>query len=81
MAVRVAQGMGEQDRSCQPVERFPLARARHMVANRLGDALPGRFILCCGAHSQERTEVLKPACGLARLIHVETMNDERTAVL
>ena len=52
-----------------------------MVAHRLGDALPGRFVFCRGAHSQERAEVLEAAGGLARLIDVKTVDNERPAIL
>ncbi|MNV77672.1 hypothetical protein D3C71_1711140 [compost metagenome] len=51
-----------------------------MVAYCLGDALPGRVVLLCRAHAQQRTEIFHAVLELAGFIYIEAMHDQRLSV-
>jgi hypothetical protein len=58
MAVRIAQGIGQEQHECELAESLELGRAGNMVADRFGDTLPSGVVFFFRGEPQKTAKVL-----------------------
>ena len=80
MAVRIAQGVGQEKHEGELTEGLALGRAGNMVADCFRDTLPSCVVFFFRGEPQEAAKVLHAQMGVALLIDIEAVRDEGFAV-
>ena len=81
MAVRIAQGVGQEKHEGELTEGLALGRAGNMVADCFRDTLPSCVVFFFRGEPQEAAKVLHAQMGAALLICIEAVRDEGFAIL